>query len=617
MADKVSDTKEYSEGEARPQKKRSLFLLGCLITIILGAVSGLFALGMCTGDFGSEMFKSWLAHPYLLLLNLIPPVLVFLFFYALFGRLWLGFFAGAALCLTAGFAQSVKIERYGDVMLFPDFLKGGEGLGFFPPLSEISLSWLMIGALVFLVAVTVLLMRLFRGRKVRWFAGRILFALIIAVVFGIYCRNVAGMGKYDLSKYDLDNSSMIDRRSEVQEYVSKGFFYPFIQSAFSGDPNEAPGGYSEGRAAELMSSYQDSQIPEGRKVNLIAVQLESFADFSGCSAPAVDLASAYADLQRLKESSVSGKLVTYYFGQDTSSAGLHVLSGYSRLPGVRKQMESFARYLARQGYDCWGMHPDYPDIYSHARLYRELGFTSFTYRSRVTENYSGAGNIYDSDWYLFGDAYKEFEARAKGGVPQLAFIETTQNSAPYTDPAGRDLTDGSIPDVTAAVLNDYLCGVKDTLFYLMNFLGRLESFGEPTVVLIYGDNMPDLGAEAYAALGLADPASGASADLKYGTSYFIWASSAAKDRLGSDFSGTGPKLSLNSLMGRVFSLCGWEGSAFMKISGKTASVLPVITPEAIGLYGTGGSLVGVSSLSLDQQTELYNYLYQEYYCSYR
>ena len=616
-SDKNNDAYDHADGMARPPKKRSLFIVGCFLMIIFGAAAGLMTLGMCTGSFGFEMFRSYFAHPALLVLNLLPPVLICLFFYAFFGRPWLGFLVGAGLCFAMGFAQSIKISECGDVILFTDFLKGGEGLSYFPPISEVSLSWLMIGALIFLVVVTALLVRLFRNRKTLWFAGRMLFAVAIAVALGVLSRNMAGIGRYDLSKYDLDNSSMTDSRSVVQEYVSKGFFYPFIQSAFSADPNEAVGGYSEGRAAELMSSYQDSAIPDDRRFSVITVQLESFADFSGCSAPSVDLASAYADLQLLKGCSINGKLITYYCGQDHSSAGLNVLSGYSRLPGARKQMESFVRYLSRQGYDCWGMHPDFPDIYGHARLFRELGFSSFTYRGSSFDSYGSTGNSYDSDWYLFGDAYKAFEEKSEAGVPQFVYIETTQNSAPYTDPAREEYTDGSLPEAASAALNDYLGGVRDTLLYLMNFLSRLETFSEPTVVLIYGDNMPDLGADAYAALGLEDMASpNASPQAKYGTSYYIWANGAAREKLGG-FAGTGPMVSLNFLMGRVFELCGWEGSAFMKASSQAAKTVPVVTPERIGLYSTGGPLVSVDSLSLDQQTVLFNYLYEEYYCSYR
>ena len=417
-ADKYNDTYGQAEELARPPKKRSLFIIGCFFMMVFGAAAGLMALGMCTGSFGFEMFKSWLAHPALLVLNLMPPVLICLFFYAVFGRPWLGFFVGAGLCLAAGFAQSIKLSECGDVILFTDFLKGGEGLSYFPPLSEVSLSWLAIAAMVFLIAVSLFLIRLFRNRKALWPAGRILFAVIVAVALGIFCAEVRNGRLLGLAKYDLDNSSMIDSRSSVQEYISEGFFYPFIKSAFSGDPNEAVGGYSEGRAAGLMSSYQDSVIPEDRKVNVITVQLESFADFSGCYAPAVDLAAAYSDLQRLKENCVSGKLISYYFGQDWSSAGVHVLSGYSRLPGVRKQMESFVRYLSRQGYDCWGMRPDFPDIYSHARRFRELGFADMTYRGSNFDSYGSTGNSYDSDWYLFGDAYKAFTEKTGSGVPQ-------------------------------------------------------------------------------------------------------------------------------------------------------------------------------------------------------
>ena len=43
---------------------------------------------------------------------------------------------------------------------------------------------------------------------------------------------------------------------------------------------EPPEGYDEGAARELLASYADADLPEERKVDLLTIQLEAFADFT-------------------------------------------------------------------------------------------------------------------------------------------------------------------------------------------------------------------------------------------------------------------------------------------------------------------------------------------------
>ena len=586
------------------KKKLSLFIPGCIMMILFGCITGVLVLALCTGRFGMGMFKSYFEHTGLLILNLIPPVLVHLFFYMIFGRPWLGFFFGSGLCFSLGFAQSIKLAKMGDVILFTDFLKGGEGLGFMPSLKTVSLSWFMIGCAAYFVASLVLLIILFRRTRSPWFGGRLLLALVILGLFYPYYKTACNPEKYQL---DVDNTAGIDTRSDMQLYISRGFFYPFALSVNLGDPSEAPGGYSEARAAEMLSSYSDAAVSEEAAVDIFVVQLESFADFSGHVRT-----TAYDDLEYIKKQSASGKLITYSFGQDGFSAGQHVLTGYSRLPGIRKPTESYVRYLSRQGYDCWGMHPDYPDVYSRARTCRDLGFEEFSFYG---EEFTGIDDQSSSksDWMLFSNVYSRYQEKAKTGVRQFVYVETTQNCGPYTPEEGSE-TEDPVSDT----LNTYLDGLADTLFYVRHFLSRLKEDEKPVVVLIYGDNRPDLGEAVYEKLGYsnvygvdADPAE------RYSGSYYIWANDAAVKKLGKKFTGSAPELSLNYLMQEVFARCGYTGSVFTQVSAGLRESFNVITPESLDLFASGGALYGSTDLSLDQQTAYFNYLYLEHYSAYR
>ena len=106
----------------------------------------------------------------------------------------------------------------------------------------------------------------------------------------------AGAGVYaddDLYDNKTENFDYINRWSSTQLYLSKGFIYPFLHSITVGSI-EPPEGYDEDAARELLASYADADLPEERKVDLLTIQLEAFADFSRfAGVEGVDWESAY------------------------------------------------------------------------------------------------------------------------------------------------------------------------------------------------------------------------------------------------------------------------------------------------------------------------------------
>ena len=588
-------------------KKNSLWLLGCLVMIVFGCVTGLFSLALGIGNLSFDIFLSYFKLPVLLLFNVLPSVLLHLAFYMLFGRPWLAFFFSSGIVLGAGVLQGFKIWLEKDVFYLSDLI-GGDPLRFLPDPSGVSLNWVMIGTLIYFVFATVLLIVMFRGRKAPWLAGRIVGMLVFLCLFYPYYLEASNVEKY--AEY-TDNSAVVTDDSELMRYVSKGFLYPFVQTAENSGEKKAPGGYDKDRAQKLLDQYEASGIPADRKADLIAVQLSGFSDLSQSSAPGIDFSSVYSAYSGFKEGAVFGKLYAKDLGNSSLSCVKSFLIGSTEPGIVRKNTSSYTWYLQKQGFSTCAVSACESSYQSRSRSYLCLGFdkTSFIPKDADTADRNSR-----SDWWLFGEIMKQYSEGALKDGSRFVFAESLQNAGPYSadEPGQQDFTDGSFEPSVRNRINAYLSGVKDTLFYLSNLAEQLEAVQRPVVLLVYGSGSPDLGADVYSALGmeteLDTPETRAG---RCGTDYMIWMNSAAKQQFADVAAGKGPAVSVNFLMAELFGRLGWGGPAFMRASQDMMQTLPAIMPPGVCLYG--GKLTELSQLPLEVQSRLHNHEYIEYY----
>ena len=77
----------------------------------------------------------------------------------------------------------------------------------------------------------------------------------------------------------VENYDLLNRWNPSQNYIAHGFVYPFFHS-ITGLIETPPSGYDPAKAAALLSSYEDADIPAGRQINIIAVMREAYVDFS-------------------------------------------------------------------------------------------------------------------------------------------------------------------------------------------------------------------------------------------------------------------------------------------------------------------------------------------------
>ncbi len=586
-----SDGKEKMGGG----KRTAFCFFNVFLLIAAGVVIGLTSLLLAYGTaYPHEFFYGYLSNPYILMLNLVPPVLLMLVFYGLIGRGWIACIVDSVLVTGLSVINFYLLRFRGDPVMFSDVLYIREAAGISKEGYDYSLSARIVFCIAVCVFVTLLLF-LFQGMKLKYYVRIPVAIAVLALVFplkGLY---------FDDEIYDLKtkNCEHIDRWSATRIYVSKGFVYPFIHSIKTAFPTPPPG-YDQEEAIKVLSDYTDKDIPENKKVDVIAVMLEAFCDLEETGIQGIN-PSVYNPYRKLEQKSVTGTLVTNIFAGGTIDSERAFLTGYQRLDNYRHNVNSYVRYFNDQGYFTDGGHPSQDWFYNRKNVNNYIGFNEY----RFSENYylEKYGENMRLDSVAFPDIYDSYKkAKKENGKPYFGFFVTYQGHGPYATDSfewGREeIFDGTgISEQSDYILDNYLGSVSDTSWQIDALVQQLEKDENPIVLLLFGDHKPWLGDShsVYNELGINLNVSSADGFANYyNTEYVIFANEAAKKALGKDFAGEGPVTSPCFLMSVLFDEMGLEGNSFMQYSRNVRKHLPALnsvgTIDSEGNFNTLGNL---------------------------
>lgn len=600
-----------SSDRGLPGGKRAVFWLwNGLVLLMAGICLGGLSLFFAYGDYPDILMKSYVQHPLILVLNILPVVLALFLVYFLVGRPWLAFLVTDIVVWGFSLGNYYKLRFRDDPLMFED-IKHIREAGSITLTANYDLTpdkrvWFGLLCLIF---GTLFLLFLVRGR-LRWKVRLPLFlvgALLCIPVWKL-CTDK------NLYNSKTQNYDYINRWSSTQVYLSKGFVYPFLYSTTTGSI-KAPEGYSEKESAALLDSYEDADIPEGQKVDIITLQMEAFADFSTFEdAEGIDWESAYGVYHDIEAESYTGNLLTNIFAGGTVNTERAFLTGFADVWNFRSNTNSYGWYFQNQGYTVEGSHPSYEWFYNRQNVNTYLGIPTYYYK----ENYYEA--LYDQgiapDNILLPEIFDLYEENRDGdGKPYFSFNVTYQGHGPYSTEdvwRGKHYTDGRYSTATTNIVDNYLGSVSDTAEQLRKLLDDFAAEERPVVVVGFGDHMPWLGDgnSAYQELGVnLDPSTEEGFYNYYGTRYFIWGNDAAKEALGSDFVGEGPDVSSCFLMNLLFDLCGWEGSAWTQATTEIYQEVSAIT--AVGGYVQNGQFT--EELDETGKAALETYKELEYY----
>lgn len=600
------------------KSKAGCAILACLhyLFTYVGMVAWSLAVGFASLYWASRafgepemLFESYFTNPLIVWLNVLPVVLITLLIYALFNSTSFAVFVSSVLVMVATWVNHYKLLFRDDPFLFEDI-----GIAMEARLMTESYDIVLEKGMIVLIAIIALVLALFRfvaNAKTRPVHIRILLTAVLvgAAVFGMNNYYLSG-GVYQKTS----NTAVINMWSTTQQFQSRGFVYPFLNSISSAF-ERAPDGYDKKTAAAVLDSYEAGDIPEDKRVNVISVMLEAYGDFTRFEE--LEFTNdPYHYFKDIAAESYSGRLINNIFAAGTVDTERCFLTGLVELPTFRRTTNSHVWYFRDQGYLTEGGHPSYNWFYNRQNINRNLGFENYyfdddTYMERNEGKRTANNDI------LFDHILERFNEVTSKGEDYFSFSVTYEGHGPYSEEPffwHEYLANTSNwSDYSYNTINNYFAMMEHAGMTVSNMIDELRDSDEPVVVIMFGDHMPWMGNgnSIYEELGLnIDLSTDEGFKNYYETPYFIWANDRAKQILGCDFVGEGPTLSPGFLMSEFFELAGWQGSEYIQYLSELSESIPVVHNTGVIILPDGTL---VRDLTEEQQALVDEYKQVQYY----
>ncbi|MDY4042141.1 MAG: LTA synthase family protein [Collinsella sp.] len=339
-----------------------------------------------------------------------------------------------------------------------------------------------------------------------------------------------------------------NRWQPITTYQSIGFIPSFL-SVLQDLAIPVPDDYSDAQAEELEDTYTASfdageGASEGRqaavtqfnetKPAVITIMNESFSDLSIYDAVREAGYTGPAFYNSVSDALVRGRLMTSVAGGWTANTEFEFLTGNSSAfigPGkVHYQLyqlsgiDSLPKQFKELGYDTTAIHPQNPNNYHRASIYRDMGFDTFLY----DKDFEGASTYHN--WVSDRATYEKILDRLREDPdPQFFFDLTMQNHGGY---APGTVPEEDLPGIRPAgiddetllgELNSYLACINESDEALAWFFSELQNIGRPVIVVFFGDHQPTVGSGLNDALYPNEGNELEHVQRNYQTTYLVWA----------------------------------------------------------------------------------------------
>lgn len=564
------------------------FLMESGFGLFFGIVGLLFA-SVCHN--GLEMVDLWFKYMDLtvFLLNILPPFLVFWFFLFLSRKPIVAYSITAVFTLVLAVVNFYKISLRNEPFLFRDF-----GLIFELKNIASAYTFHFSIALFFLVVALVLMGALQHYALPFSYVPPISWkhSLISAGGTGLLFFLIWGLFINSETVYEkTQNYTGINRTAYSEVYLSRGMWYPFLNSTESGLFDMFPTvGEVDGvaRAYEILEDFPPDPdgLPMG-DISVIAIMLEGFCDYSDFDLLSQEkgVLEVYEPWHRLSAEGVSGNVINTVFGGGTAYTERSFLTG---VPGADDKFDqltnSYVWMFQKAGYYTHGAHIGFEDFYQRITVNKNLGFQEYFYYEDTYADLVPEDAMYaNSDTIFFDSIISQVETAWESHDATFGFYVTIQNHGPYS--AAADMSNAYISKAAGldeehrAALQTYLIGVEDTLNQVDRLVDYLNQQEKPVMLVLFGDHMPWAGGNESILHGL-----GASLDTStiegmlnfYGTPYLILANEAAQGQITGPYPAEGGDISNHFLMNKLFETVGWQAEPEIGFSSYVMSQLPVV-----------------------------------------
>lgn len=357
-------------------------------------------------------------------------------------------------------------------------------------------------AIAILTAVTGLVILFFKTPKTKGQMHYLKTCSILFVSMGtaLIVNNVAIAAESDSSNFP----------NIADAYEDYGFVYCFSNSLVDTGIDE-PEEYTQ----EAMN-YVAAEIGNDRgqhtpdiQPNVVMVQLESFFDVNLLNNKKFT-ENPVPNFTALKESCPTGLLTVPSIGAGTANTEFEILTGISLdffgaseypFKTVLKEMpcESMAYNLADYGYSAHAIHNNDGTFYDRHIVYSQLGFDTFTPIEYMHDVELNPKNWADDSVLVpcITDALDYTDSRdfvfAVSVQPHGRYPSVMPEGAPHNiflSEYEEELDEGGV-----TAFEYYINQLHETDAFIGELIAVLEDFDEPTVLVLYGDHLPNLNIE--------------------------------------------------------------------------------------------------------------------------
>lgn len=519
-----------------------------------------------------------------IILNVVPIFSFLLIFYLLTKRLWVSFGINSLILVILGLINQNKLIYRDDVLKIEDFSLVFET---WKMLERYKVSISLITIFIILVLILWMVYLLNSKKKLEFKTKDRVMLVILIVMFMITNNHLVYQKEFFWNS--VGDKSNINQWVETRQCQVRGFIYPLIYTMYDGI-NTPPEGYDEKEIEEELSKYEEDKIPEDKKVNVIAIMLEAYNDFSVFKDEIPFTEDIYVGWHEVENSSIHGHLVTTVFGGGTIETERAFLTGMQNHPSYRKPTNSFVWYFKNNGYYTEALHPIIGSFYNRITADSNMGFDDFFY---YENRLAAIQEDYMMDKEFFEVIKEDFEKAKEENKPLFSFSVTYQNHGPYFD----ENYDGKefyftkknwMSDEVYNLVNQYFSGVKETTLAAKELVDYFDSQDEPVIVVMFGDHKPYLGDNmvGYDELNIYINAFKEQGFLNtYSTPFIIHLNESAERTLSVPSKGEREDISPIYLMNEVFDIMGVKGTSFAQYLREQREVLPVITNTFVNYKG--------------------------------
>ena len=259
------------------------------------------------------------------------------------------------------------------------------------------------------------------------------------------------------------------------------------------------------KATAILEKHPSTNSGDWGTPNVIVIFSESFFDVSQLEDVTYSVAPT-ENYNKLKEEGISFSLLSPTFGGLSCNAEFQTLTGanmayypmgvvpytmhYQRTNTAKQTYPSIIRNLEENGYTTTIVSTWAKNLCNCDVVYESMGLDTFIYD--YGEEIKG---LYYSDKTV-GDMIKRTLAEKEAGAPLFYFTQTSEAHMPYYadkfDSYDVDILSSPLTEEENAILRSYVQGVYDADAMLADVYAYIQTLNEPTVLLFFGDHLPNL-----------------------------------------------------------------------------------------------------------------------------